>query len=247
LFTSNAFIERTIISALAFLKESVFAEEIAGRRGLLQLIEPRTRVIAIMGLILLTLLVKNIQLIWLIYALCLALAAASRIDLVYFLQRTWIFIPIFSLFIVLPSLFSAFTPGEALLTWKMFGLALTITRPGLLGAVLFVSRVTTCVSLAVLLSLTTRHFELLKVLSVFRLPAIYVMTLGMCYRFIFVFVETVEHTYLALKSRAGSRLHYRSGQRVVAWNIGNLWLRSADLSEEVFKAMVARGFNGEAR
>jgi cobalt/nickel transport system permease protein len=247
LIANNAFIERTIISALAFLKESVFAEEIAGRKGLLQLIEPRTRVIAILTLILLTLLIKNTRLVWLVYALCLALAVMSQIDLIYFLKRTWIFIPIFSLFIALPSLFSAFTPGEALAAWKIFGLVLTITKPGLLGAVLFVSRVTACVSLAVLLSLTTRHFELLKVLSIFRLPSIYILTLGMCYRFIFVFVETVEHTYLALKSRAGSKLHYRSGQRVVAWNIGNLWLRSADLSEEVFKAMVSRGFNGEAR
>ena len=46
-------------------------------------------------------------------------------------------------------------------------------------------------------------------------------------------------------SRVGSRIHYRKGQRVVAWNIAHLWRRSYALNEQVYNAMVSRGFRGE--
>ena len=34
-------------------------------------------------------------------------------------------------------------------------------------------------------------------------------------------------------------------RRVVAWNIGQLWARSCALNEQVYGAMLARGFRGE--
>jgi cobalt/nickel transport system permease protein len=244
LANGNDFIERSILGALSFIKEAVFADEAAVRPGLLQRLTPKVKLPALLLLIMLTVTTNNFTALLILYLLCLGLALMSRIGLGYFWRRTLLFIPLFSLFIAFPSIFSIITPGPALLTF-MPGLA--ITRPGLWGAVLFVGRVTTAVSFATLLSLTTRHFILLKTLQSFRVPQIYVMTLGMCYRYIFLFIETVENTYLAIKSRVGGRLHYRKGQRVVAWNIGTLWLKSAQLSEDVYKAMLARGFNGEAR
>lgn len=121
-----------------------------------------------------------------------------------------------------------------------------ITRQGLSGALLFVTRVTTSVSFAVLLSITTKHFELLRVLRIFKIPPVFVMTFGMCYRYIFLFVEIIENTYLAIKSRVGTSVHHKKGQSVVAWNIAHLWMRSYQLNEEVYKAMQSRGYQGEA-
>jgi len=153
--------------------------------------------------------------------------------------------PLFSLFIAIPALFSIFTPGETLVIWHIAGLKLIITRQGLSGAVLFIMRVITSVSFAVILSITTKHFELLKVLRIFKIPQVFVMTLGMCYRYIFLFVEIIENTYLAIKSRVGTKVHYKKGQHVVAWNIAYLWQRSYQLNEDVYKAMLSRGYRGE--
>jgi cobalt/nickel transport system permease protein len=97
----------------------------------------------------------------------------------------------------------------------------------------------------VLLSITTKHFELLKVLRIFKVPQVFVMTVGMCYRYIYLFVEIIENTYLAIKSRAGTKIHYKKGQHVVAWNIAFLWQRSYQLNEDVYKAMLSRGYHGE--
>jgi cobalt/nickel transport system permease protein len=246
-FKNNNFIERSIVGALAFLKESIFAEEYASRRGFLQSLDPRMKTATFLIFIIQILFAKNIFILLFLYAACLALAYVSNIGLGFFLKRTWIFIPLFSLFIAVPALFSVFTPGETIATFHAAGLKLIITRQGLSGAALFVARVITSVSYVVLLSITTRHFELLKVLRTFKIPQIFVMTLGICYRYIYLFIEIIENTYLAVKSRIGTGLHYKRGQHIVTWNIAYLWVRSYQLNEDVYRAMVSRGYRGEPR
>lgn len=239
------FIERSITGAVSFLKESVFSDEYASKNGLLQSIDPRMKLVTFAIFLLAVLFTKSIIVLFYLYAASLLLAYLSKIDMVFFLKRTWIFIPLFSIFIATPALFSVFTPGEALFSFNVLGAHLVITRQGLSGASLFVMRVITSVSFAVLLSITTKHFELLKVLRIFRVPQVFVMILGMCYRYIYLFADIIEKTYLAIKSRVGTRVRYRKGQHVVAWNMASLWYRSYRLNEEVYSAMLSRGYAGE--
>jgi len=239
------FIQRSLISAADLLKDSLSSEEHASLRRLLQSLDPRIKVLTFILFIFLVLLAQSIFSVLSLYLFCLMLACASGIGLGFFLKRTWLFIPLFSLFIGLPAIFSYFTPGEALFSITLFGATLAVTRQGLNGAGLFVSRVTTSVSFVVLLSLTTRQTVLLKVLRVFKVPHIFVMTLGICYRYIFLFIQVIDNTYLSIKSRVGTIIHYKRGQRIVAWNIASLWQRSYQLNEDVYSAMLSRGYQGE--
>lgn len=242
----NNFIERSIMGALSFLKESVFSDEYASRNGFLQSIDPRMKLITFVIFLLTVLFTHSIIIVLCLYVLCLALTYFSKIKLSFFLKRTWIFIPLFSLFIAIPALFSVLTPGDAIASFKVLGLNLVITSQGLFGALLFVARVIASVSFAVLLSITTKHFELLRVLRIFKMPQVFVMILGMCYRYIYLFMEVIENTYLAIKSRIGRKVHYRKGQHIVAWNMASLWYRSYQLNETVYSAMLSRGYSGEA-
>ena len=241
----NNFIERSISSALSFFKESVFSDDCASRDGFLQSLDPRIKTATFLLFIIQVLFIKNIVGLLPLYAISLLLACLSKIRPGFFLKRTWIFIPLFSLFITLPAIFSIVTPGETLAVLKIAGLKLTVTQQGLYGAALFVARVITSVSFVVLLSITTKHFELLKVLRIFKIPQVFVMTLGMCYRYIFLFVGIIENTYLAVKSRVGTKIQPKRGQRVVAFNIASLWQRSYRLNEDVYLAMLSRGYSGE--
>ncbi|MCX5694237.1 MAG: cobalt ECF transporter T component CbiQ [Candidatus Omnitrophica bacterium] len=240
---SDNFIERSIVGMLTFLKDGIISEECALRKGFLQSLDPRVKIISFLLFILQVLMTGNIQSLAVLYAFSLFLAVVSRIKLGLFLRRTWIFIPLFSLFIALPAIFG---PGEALLAWNIFGIKLVITRQGLDTAVIFIMRVITCVSFVVLLNLTTKHFELLKVLRIFRIPQIFITILGMCYRYIYLFIGIIQNKYLAIKSRIGSGVKYQQGQEMVAWNIVSLWERSTNLTEEVYKAMLSRGYQGES-
>jgi cobalt/nickel transport system permease protein len=242
---NHNFVERSITGTLAFLKESIFSDDCASKNGFLQSLDPRIKAVTLILFIIQVLFTKNIVVLLSLYAISILLACVSKIRPGFFLKRTWVFIPLFSLFIALPSIFSIFTPGETLSTLKLAGLQLIITRQGLSGAMLFVTRVITSVSLIVLLSITTKHFELLRVLRIFKVPQVFVMTLGMCYRYIFLFIGIIENTYLAVKSRVGAKVHYKRGQRIVASNIASLWQRSYQMNEDVYRAMLSRGYDGE--
>jgi len=233
------FIERSLVSALSFIKESIFAEEYASRCGFLQARDARLKTISVLLFLLSALLTREIVVLSLLYSLCLGLVILSRVPLGFFLKRTWIFIPLFSLFIALPALFQFFSPGEPL--WWM------ISKPGLLSAVLLVLRVVTCVSFVILLGLTTRHTELLRVLRIFGIPQIFVMTIGMCYRYIYLFIEIIENTFRAMESRAGRYVSAKKGQEMVTWSMASLWQRSYQLNNEIYLAMLSRGFRGEPK
>lgn len=219
---NNNFIQRSIIGALSFFKESIFSEEYSQKNGLLQSIDPRIKIVTFIVFIILILFVKSILLLMALYLLCLLLARLSKINLGFFLKRTWVFIPLFSLCIAIPAMFTNFNI-----------------------AILFVSRVVASVSFVILLSLVTKHNTLLAVLRIFKIPQIFVTTLGMCYRYIYLFVEIIENTYLAIKSRVGVKVPYQEGQKIVAFKIAHLWQRSFQLNQEVYNAMLSRGYTGE--
>jgi len=243
----NNFIERSVTGALSFIKESVFAEEYASKKGFMQAIDPRFKTIITLLFLILVMFAKSILFIAEMYLLCLVLVCFSGINLRFFLKRTWVFIPLFSVFIAIPALFSFFSPGDMVWSFNIFSAKFIITRQGFFGAILFVLRVAASVSFVILLSLTTRHTELLRVLMIFKIPQIFVMTFGMCYRYIYLFVGIVENTYFGIKSRVGMKVHYRKGQEIVAGSISHLWQRSYQLSNEVYSAMLSRGYSGEPK
>jgi cobalt/nickel transport system permease protein len=142
-------------------------------------------------------------------------------------------------------LFNTFSPVEPLVSFKFLAITFTITKQGLSGAIIFFSRVLTSVSLCVLLALTTRHYVLLKVLRIFKVSQIFVMVMGMCYRYVYLFIEIIQNTYIAIKSRCGGIDSSRYGQKIVAVNIAGLWRRSYDLHNQVYGAMISRGWSGE--
>lgn len=236
----SRFIERTLTGTLAFFRQALYDDETASRPGLLQTLDPRAKAVALFAFLLLALLTKSLALLAVLYGFVLALAAVSRISLGVFLFRTWVFIPLFSLFIAVPALFSAVSPGRAVASVA----GLTVTEQGVRAAAFFLGRVTVSVSLTVLLSLTTRHFELLRALRAFGVPQVFVMV-GISTRYVYLFAGVVEETYRAIKSRVGVAVGSRRGQRLVAGNMAHLWVRSYQMNEQVYHAMLARGFRGE--
>ena len=83
---NNNFIQRSIMGALSFLKESIFADEYALRHGFLQSLDPRIKSVTFILFILQILFTKSLLVLLCLYALCLILTQASRINLGVFLE-----------------------------------------------------------------------------------------------------------------------------------------------------------------
>ncbi len=242
---TTGFIERSILGIIGFLKETVANDEIASRNGFLQACDPRFKCLSILLLLCSVCLSKSYFVLCCYYAVCLFMAALSSIRPDFFLKRTLFFIPLFSFFIVVPAIFSFVTPGQAVFSFKVFTIQFSITRQGIDSALIFFFRVLASVSLVILLMLTTRQHVLLKVLRIFRIPQIFVMTMGMCYRYIFLLLDIIQKTFTAMKSRIGYVASTKTGRRIVGANMAGLWLRSYHLHSQVYSAMLSRGYTGE--
>jgi cobalt/nickel transport system permease protein len=120
-----------------------------------------------------------------------------------------------------------------------------ITRQGLNAAVIFTMRVATCVSAVVLLFITTPQQILFKSLRTVGVPKLYVLTLEMAYRYIFLLMDLVRELYVAKKARTIRASGMFDEQKWVGGRMGYTLIRSLDMSEKVHMAMMSRGFSGD--
>jgi cobalt/nickel transport system permease protein len=245
----GGFVEKTLGGGAALLRQAMFSDDVAHETGLLQRIEPRVKLVTLVSLLVVVGLVGSVPVLLGCYAGTVALAAASRVPVPFFLRRVWLFVPIFTGIVVLPATLSVVTPGDVVLVlWHWHGSAEGFTAQGLHSAGLIVTRVATSISLVVLLTPTTPWTRLLAALRALAVPRIFILVIGMAYRYLFLLLTAVTDMYTARKARsAGAGPHTAEGRRFVAASAGALFGKAHQLSEEVHQAMTARGYRGEAR
>lgn len=238
--------EKTVEDITGAIESTVFAEEMASLPGLWQRVDPRSKIVAAVALILAASLAHSLLTLLILYVLALMIAAGGRIPLAFFVKRVWLFLPFFTAIIALPALFSFVTPGRPLLVISSQP-EIAITEQGVRTAAFLLLRVACSVSFAVILILTTHWGTLLTSLRALHVPQVFVLILGMTYRYIFVLLRTTNDMFLARKSRLVGRVAGQHERVWIANSMGALLGKSYHLSDEVYLAMVSRGFRGEAR
>jgi cobalt/nickel transport system permease protein len=142
--------------------------------------------------------------------------------------------------IAVPALF--ITPGEPLVT---MGSRVIITEQGARTAGLLVLRVTDSLSFGILLVLTTRWTSILAALRWFHVPSVFVTVLGMTYRYIFLLLHTANSMFLARRSRSLGTFSARENRRWLGQALGTTMAKSHQLSEDVYLAMLSRGYRDD--
>ncbi len=237
----GSFVEETLKTLVRKTESALFAEELAQADGFLQKLDPRVKIVGLLALILDATLSRNIFTILFVFATAVLLAAVSRVPVKILAARAWLPALVFTGTIALPIVFIA--PGDALL--RLPFLNWTITTQGLTSAFYLISRVEATVTLSLLLVLCTLWTHVLKALRVLRVPVVFVVILGMTYRYIFVMLETARNMFEARQSRLIGTLDGRESRRIAASSVGVLLTKSFYLNTEVYLAMQSRGFRGE--
>jgi cobalt/nickel transport system permease protein len=244
------FVEKTLNGASGLLRQAMFSDDVAAEGGLLQRLDARVKVVSLIGLLLVAAFVRHIPVLVGLYAATLLLAAASRLSLGFFVKRVWLFIPIFTGIVVLPATLNIVTPGHIVLSlghW-WFGGQIGFTSQGLTSAGLIVTRVAVSISLVVLLTLTTPWAKLMAALRALFVPRMFILVLGMAYRYLFLLLTSVTDMYTARKARTvGAESPGKTGRSFVSASAGALFGKAHALSDEVHMAMVSRGYRGDAR
>jgi cobalt ECF transporter T component CbiQ len=241
------FVEKTLTGFSGLVRQALFSEDVARTHGLLQGLDARVKLAGLVTVLVGVGLVHHLASLAVAYLAVLVLAALSAVPLGFFVKRVWMFIPLFTLVVVLPATLSVVTPGDVVLgMWTWHGTQQGLTAQGLQAAALIVARVAVSVSLAVLVTLTTPWARLLGGLRGLGVPRMFVLVVNMAYRYIFLLLDTVTDMFQSRRARTLGRIrHDRSARAMVGASAGALLGKAGHLADEVHQAMVARGYRGD--
>lgn len=253
----SGFLTKNLRGLRQVLLDDLLTERNARQEFWLQQLDPRLKLLGTIILILLVALTRSITLFFVLWVGSLLLLWSARLPIWSMQKRIWGIFPMITLIAAIPAMFSLFNPGVPLLelyhsadphTWLGIRMPdqIYISRQGSMAALVLFLRVGLSVSWGVLLVITTPSARLFKSLRVLRVPLLIVMILEMSYRYLLVLIRISLDMFEARKMRTIGNLPVRAQQRQVTSTIGALFIKSMELSEEVYQAMVARGYTGEA-
>ncbi len=235
-------LERSLGDLGQRLEQSLFAEEISGRSGWLQSLDPRAKAVSFLALVMAANLSRSPAALAGLCLLALLAAWASAVPLAFFARRVWLTLLAFTGLVALPALF--LTPGPPL---AHLPLGLAVTRTGARAVEFLLLRVGASVSLALLLILATPWAALLRALTALRVPDTLVLLLGMTYRYIYVLLRVTNDMFLSRRSRVVGRLSAAQQRGIQGAIAGTLLSKSLHLGGEAYLAMQSRGFRGYGR
>ncbi|MEO9240773.1 MAG: cobalt ECF transporter T component CbiQ, partial [Jatrophihabitantaceae bacterium] len=214
----GSYLQKTLTGAADLLRQVMFSDDSSSQPGLLQRLDPRAKVLGLLGLVVAGAFLHSIAALLVLYAGTLAGAVASRLPLSFFIKRVWLFVPIFTGIVLLPATLSVVTGGDVVLTlWHWHGHPEGFTSQGLTSAALVVCRVASSISLVVLLTLTTPWTRLLAALRSLGVPRMFILIIGMAYRYLFLLLGVVTDMYQARAARTvGTVRHDRRARAFVS-------------------------------
>jgi cobalt/nickel transport system permease protein len=226
------------------------ADQYRRRESLLHRLDPRTKIVVALGLILSVALTPAgaFPAYAVLYLFLLLAILLARVELPYVIKRSFIAIPFALAAVTLP-----FTvPGETLLTLPILG-GITVSVEGTVRFISIVIKSWISVQAAILLVAITPFPDLLWGMRALHVPATLVTIVSFAYRYLFVLSDEVLRLMQARAARsavvegrrAGGSLLWRG--KVAGRMVGSLMLRSMERSERIYNAMVARGYQGQMR
>lgn len=243
---SNQYLERTLAGLAHKASVTLLGENNARRSGYLQQLDPRGKVIGLLALIVVVTNLHRLAVLLALYAFALLLACLSHLSLPTLLKRVWFAVPLFVGALALPATLNVVTPGVSLITLWTHPF-ISVTESGLLLAFSLLLRVGIAVTFAAILTLSTRWNDLLRALRILFVPRLFISVLAMTYRYLAVLMQAADDQFVARRSRTVGHSDNARGRRFVGASMGALFGKTLALSEEVYSAMLSRGFDGDMR
>lgn len=135
-------------------------------------------------------------------------------------------------------------PGNVLAEFDLQLFTITITDNGLSTFITVLIKSFLSILLVTSLMLSTDEKELFYGLRKIKVPSIMVSIMFLMYRYIFLIREESRTGQMAINARVFKRSHY-TVNRKLAYLMGNLFIKSFDRAENIYKSMESRGFTGE--
>jgi cobalt ECF transporter T component CbiQ len=249
------FLDKSVNHLAALIKTTYIQWDTAHKEGLFQKLDARVKVLFLLFFIIIVSVKRTLLPEVAIGGLVFILAVVSRLDLLSFYGRVLFLGFVFGFLIALPSCLNIVVEGEVIMPimhlsepyqFWVYRIPETIgiTRQGLDVVFILTLRVINSLSISFLVIYTTPFQEIMKALKSLRVPDTFLMIITLSYKYIFIFAQTFEDIHLAKKGRT-VKANAAEARSWVAGRMGFLLRRTRTRCEEVFNAMLARGFCGE--
>ncbi|MBZ9687095.1 cobalt ECF transporter T component CbiQ [Clostridium estertheticum] len=134
--------------------------------------------------------------------------------------------------------------SHTLFGFSIFNIRFGCTQESIIESAKVLFRSLAAVSCLYFLSLSTPIVELLSVLKKLKVPKLFVELMSLIYRFIFIFLETVNLIYISQDSRLGYS-NLKTGYNSLGKLIGSLFLSSYKRSQDMYNALESRCYEGD--
>jgi len=135
-------------------------------------------------------------------------------------------------------------PGNVIASLDLRIFTITVTDNGLATLITVLIKSFLSILLVASLLLSTDEKELFYGLRKMKVPKIMVSIMFLMYRYIFLIREESRMGQMAINSRVFKKSYYTVNRRI-AYLMGNLFIKSFDRAENIYKSMESRGFDGE--
>ena len=248
------FIEKGIHHLANVIKTGYLQWESSSRNNFFQKIDARIKILFLLFFIIIVSLKRDIHSEVLLGAFVFVLALLARLNIFSLYKRVLFFGFIFGFLIALPSGLNVITKGEVIFpvfhflkpySFWIYHIPEEIgfTKEGLLGVLMLFLRVINSLAISFLVLYTTPFPEIVKSLKVLKVPDGFLMIITLSYKYMFIFAKTIEDMHLAKKSRLAGHVNNAEARRWIAGRIAFLFKKTMLRCEEIFKAMLSRGFS----
>lgn len=198
--------------------------------------EARTKLIGLLVLIVAFSTVQDWRLLPVLYLITAALFLLSRLPFDYLLSR----LKLPGYFIAFLVILLPFISGST----ELFRVGpLALRQEGLMNALIIASRFICIITVTLVLFGTAPFLTSIKALRSLGLPDLLADMILLTYRYLFEMADTLQAMRTAIRLRGfnGSKFS-RDNLTTLASLIGSLLVRSYEQAEQVYKAMVLRGY-----
>ena len=187
----------------------------------------------------------------LLYSLVLSGEILSGIRVGYFLRRSLLALPF--IIAAVPILFTL--EGPALISVAIGEWNLSFSQAGLERFLSILLKSWVSIQAAILLATCMPFPDLLQAMRALRIPRLIVAVFALMWRYLFVFADEAVRLLRARAARSGeleTKNRKTGGSilwrgRVAGGMVGGLLLRAYERSDNIYAAMVSRGYDGEVR
>ena len=253
-----SYIDKGIEGFAGILKEGYTQWESASKKGFFYELDTRIKVVFWLFLIIVVSLKKEILPELGIFFTVFTLLVLSRINLINFYKKIFLFGFIFGFLISFPSSLNVITHGKILIPIITLSRSydfwvyhipevIGFTGEGVSVVAILTLRVLNSLSVSFLILYTTPFPEIIKALKVLKVPDTFLIIISLAYKYIFIFARIITDMHLAKKSRLAGAVKMAEAGNWIAGRIAFIFKKTQLECDDVFKAMMGRGFSGEIK